>query len=497
MKDAGQEKVDDGKAKEAVKGGKLDKPEASVEAALPEISHLIERAVVEKEVRLMTRAIRQTLALRKKLKAHYLVSFIKGHLPTSSETQANLLQYLSNASEEMEVDGSAVEKPSTSSKPKASVLPEVEAYAYLLVLLFLLDSKLNKLAKECSTAAVQRLQKFNRRTLDALAARVYFYFSLSHERTDSLAEIRSTLLALNRTATLRHDELGQETLLNLLLRNYLHYNLYDQAEKLRSKTQRPEAQSNQQLSRYLYFLGRIRAIQLEYTDAKECLLQAARKAPQAAKGFRISCTKWAVLVRLLLGEIPERSIFMQPGMRKALRPYFELTNAVRIGDLELFRVVAEKNAAVFRQDRTHNLIVRLRHNVIRTGLRRISVSYARISLADVATKLHLDSATPVDDAECIVAKAIRDGGIDAVVDHAQGWMQSKESGDIYSSREPTTAFHSRIAFCLNTHNEAVKAMRFPPDAHKEELESGEKRRERQQQEQELAQHIVEEDEEGF
>ena len=38
----------------------------------------------------------------------------------------------------------------------------------------------------------------------------------------------STLLGLHCTAVLRHDETGQEVLLNLLLRNYLHYNLYDQ-----------------------------------------------------------------------------------------------------------------------------------------------------------------------------------------------------------------------------------------------------------------------------
>lgn len=81
-----------------------------------------------------------------------------------------------------------------------------------------------------------------------------------------------------------------------------------------------------QLCRYLYYLGKIRTIQLEYTDAKDCLLQAARKAPASARGFRIQCTKWAVIVRLLLGEIPERTTFMQPGMRKALRPYFELSN---------------------------------------------------------------------------------------------------------------------------------------------------------------------------
>lgn len=39
---------------------------------------------------------------------------------------------------------------------------------------------------------------------------------------------RSSLLALHRTAVLRHDAIGQETLMNLLLRNYLHHNLYDQ-----------------------------------------------------------------------------------------------------------------------------------------------------------------------------------------------------------------------------------------------------------------------------
>ena len=45
----------------------------------------------------------------------------------------------------------------------------------------------------------------------------------------------------------KDDDALQETLLNLLLRNYLHYNLYDQAEKLRSKAPRFEAHSNQQV----------------------------------------------------------------------------------------------------------------------------------------------------------------------------------------------------------------------------------------------------------
>ena len=38
----------------------------------------------------------------------------------------------------------------------------------------------------------------------------------------------SFLHARLRTCTLHHDEEGQAMLINLLLRNYLHYNLYDQ-----------------------------------------------------------------------------------------------------------------------------------------------------------------------------------------------------------------------------------------------------------------------------
>ncbi|GAA0167484.1 protease [Lithospermum erythrorhizon] len=460
---------------------------------LKEIGNLIETGAYAREVRRISRAIRSTIRLRKELKASVVSSFLNFALIPGSEVHTRLFSYLPKDNEQdMEVDTAT----STAQAPAKHPVPELEIYSYLLVLIFLLDQKKYDEAKACSEASIARLKNLNRRTVDILASRLYSFYSLCYEYTGNLAEIRGTLLALHRTATLRRDELGQETLLNLLLRNYLHYNLYDQAEKLRSKAPRFEAHSNQQFCRYLFYLGKIRTIQLEYTDAKESLLQAARKAPVAALGFRVQCTKWAVIVRLLLGEIPERTVFMQRGMEKALRPYFELTNAVRIGDLELFRTVVEKFSSTFSSDRTNNLIVRLRHNVIRTGLRNISISYSRISLADVAKKLRTDSENPVADAEGIVAKAVRDGAIDATLDHANGWMVSKETGDIYSTNEPQIAFNSRIAFCLNMHNEAVRALRFPPDSDKDK-ETAEKRRQRQQQEQELAKHIAEEDDDDF
>lgn len=61
-----------------------------------------------------------------------------------------------------------------------------------------------------------------------------------------------------------------------------------------------------------------------------------------------------------------------------------------MGMLQMMQV-ASRHAAVFAADATANLVTRLHHNVLRTGLRRLATAYSRISLADVAAKLHLPS----------------------------------------------------------------------------------------------------------
>lgn len=70
-----------------------------------------------------------------------------------------------------------------------------------------------------------------------------------------------------------------------------------QAEKFRSKAQRSDLfRSHAQYVRYLFYLGKIRAVQLEYSEARDCLQQASRKAPSSCLGFRISADKWLILV---------------------------------------------------------------------------------------------------------------------------------------------------------------------------------------------------------
>merc|ERR1711997_1386798 len=102
---------------------------------------------------------------------------------------------------------------------------------------------------------------------------------------------------MGRTATLRNDFEGQAVLINCLLRNYLNYNLYNQADKLVLKSTFPEQASNSEWARYYYYLGRIKAIQLAYSEAHSHLLQSGRKAPQnSAPGFKQHVAKLSITV---------------------------------------------------------------------------------------------------------------------------------------------------------------------------------------------------------
>lgn len=131
----------------------------------------------------------------------------------------------------------------------------------------------------------------------------------------------------------------------------------------------------------------------------------------------------------------------------------------------------------------------LRHNVIKTGLKKISAAYSRISFKEISEKLNLESAV---DAEYVVAKAIRDGSIDATIDHEKGYIQSNDNVDVYATTEPEKAFHMRIDFCLQIHNEAVKAMRYPPESWKQTKEEEDASKELN--EEDLADLLAEDDE---
>ncbi|KAH7155117.1 26S proteasome non-ATPase regulatory subunit 3 [Dactylonectria estremocensis] len=468
---------------------------------------LLDRAVALFDARFSLRALRSISIIRKRLAPDIIAQVIADTFPVSASS-GNIAKQLLVAIDrentplgrqggsEMEVD---IDSPKTGTKnsAKKEIIPETDIFLGILVQVYLFDSKQFQRGAEFSQYLTDRIQTLNRRTLDSLSAKVYFYYSIFCEHIAPLAPspqspvvaIRPTLLAALRTAVLRKDVDTQASVIVLLLRNYLLTSHINQADLLVSHTQFPENAVNNQVARFLYYLGRIRAIQLRYTEAHEHLTAATRKAPSSncALGFSQTATKLLLVVELLMGDIPDRATFRQPTMEIALHPYFLLVQAVRVGNLEDFETTIADHADTFRRDGTYSLILRLRQNVIKTGIRMMSLSYSRISLRDICIRLQLGSE---ESAEYIVAKAIRDGVIEATLDRERGFMKSKEIGDVYATREPGEAFHDRIQACLALHDESVKAMRFPMNQHRLELKNAQEARER---EREMAKEIQEGD----
>eukprot|EP00930_Biecheleria_cincta_P103510 TRINITY_DN954_c1_g1_i1.p1 TRINITY_DN954_c1_g1~~TRINITY_DN954_c1_g1_i1.p1 ORF type:complete len:513 (+),score=132.78 TRINITY_DN954_c1_g1_i1:197-1735(+) len=489
MKDASK----DG-AKEEAKATKKEEPKPKhprtvLLESIAENLRDINSGVNAGDFRVMMRVVRSFTGLRRKLEPAVLTALLEEFVDASSTDKAKYISYVPPATGDAEMPDAAAgeEKPKEIpikfpqlAKPYP---PELEAYAMTLLLVQLSHKAQDKeKALEIANALVLWLKTFNRRTIDIFSARAYFYLSLAYERCGRLSEIRPELLAAYRTACLRHDQMGQATLLNLLLRNYLAYNLYDQAWKLVSKTTFPESRPNMQYARYLFYIGQIKAVQLEYSDSHSKLMQAVRKAPQtstAALGFKLAATKLATVVELLMGGVPERSTFMQKELKEQLRPYYMLTMAVRSGDLHAFQECTKSHEALFKKDKTFTLINRLRYQVIKTGLRGISLSYSKISLQDICTKLGLESP---QDAAGVVAKAVVDGVIDVTIDYEGQFVQSNQKNELYSSCEPQKALHKRIAFCLQMHNDAVKAMAYPDENENKDGEGAEEKREREKRE---------------
>ncbi|RLN64776.1 hypothetical protein BBJ28_00021397, partial [Nothophytophthora sp. Chile5] len=254
---------------------------------------LLETVVKTNAKEKISRILRTTSKLRKTLSVGQLQQAVGQLLPDQNESKRALLALLSQISakvavtaktEDVEMTDATPEADASATTPVVVVLPvvdliEVEVYLFLYVLAALMKYKLTAEALDTVDKVLVRCQQFNRRTLDPFQAKVFSYYSSIHEQFGhDLSAIRNTLLAAHRTSCLRYDEIGQATLVNLLLRNYLQENLYEQAYKFVSKTTFPETVSNNQFVRYLYYVGKIQAVQLEYTESYTKLMQSIRKA---------------------------------------------------------------------------------------------------------------------------------------------------------------------------------------------------------------------------
>jgi 26S proteasome regulatory subunit N3 len=48
-------------------------------------------------------------------------------------------------------------------------------------------------------------------------------------------------------------------------------------------------------------------------------------------------------------------------------------------------------------------------------------------------------------------------------------MRSQDLADVYTSNDPQNIYNKRIKFCMDLHNDATKALEFPPKEDKRDF----------------------------
>jgi 26S proteasome regulatory subunit N3 len=106
-------------------------------------------------------------------------------------------------------------------------IPEVHMFIYVMVLMKLIDDGDFKYAKEFGDFIFARMRNVNRRTMDFLAAKAYYFAAVAYEKLGLLSELRPTLFEIYKSCCLHLDQIGQATIMNILIRSFLQQNLIE------------------------------------------------------------------------------------------------------------------------------------------------------------------------------------------------------------------------------------------------------------------------------
>ncbi|KII73454.1 putative 26S proteasome non-ATPase regulatory subunit 3 [Thelohanellus kitauei] len=274
---------------------------------------------------------------------------------------------------------------------------------------------------------------------------------------------------------LLHYEESCATLINLILRSYINNSLWSQAESFSCKCKIPENASNAQQARFSYYCGMISLVHCRYREAVHKFSEAFTCSQNLnAIGLKQACVRSILISKLLLGEYPDRKLFVNDCYFKGIVPYFDLIKAVKLGSNKLFTAYITENSSYYIRDRTAEIVMRLHHNVLQAALVKLSLSYSSISLVDIAKKIQLEG----NDVEFVVAKAIKENIIRAEIDHCKGIVNFTPSDDYYHTNKSLKMLQSRSAHCQMLYRKFIMAMTYPksaymfevqPDANNEDL----------------------------
>lgn len=192
----------------------------------------IDKAVTNKEIRTAVRLSRQVRKYRNVIKGHHLLEIVR-------ELGIQIDENIFRSSPDFNSSFVGTLDIGKNLQSRLWRVLEVESFVRTLIVLFLWREQKYTACLNAVNTLLMRIDNANRRTLDAYGALMFFFYLRLHQKNNTDLQERGTLLDAYNRACVRNDELGQSTLLNLLLRNYLKHNHIDAAYNLIEKSSFP------------------------------------------------------------------------------------------------------------------------------------------------------------------------------------------------------------------------------------------------------------------
>ncbi len=198
--------------------------------------------------------------------------------------------------------------------------------------------------------------------------------------------------------------------------------------------------NNSENARYFLYHGIIHMVNGEYKEALCCFSRA--DVLQKKRGLELIVLKHTIICRLLVGDFVINCRYSPE-----LEPYFSLVRCVKRADLMGFYKLLEKYREEYFKLNLWFVVRRLVKNLLREGVRKISMCYSRISIEEISRILGTD-------ARVLLEEALKNKFIDGYVQDGIYY-----GGNRFSGKE--MSYGIKIRELISVKDEISKMMHYP------------------------------------
>eukprot|EP01137_Pigoraptor_chileana_P000015 Opistho-2@35477 len=197
---------------------------------------------------------------------------------------------------------------------------------------------------------------------------------------------------------------------------------------------------------YHYYGGIVYCSQKRFKDALYFFQLAITVPAFTTSAVAIEAYKKYILVSLLVngqvGALPKHaSTTIVRSLRVYTEAYTELATAFEKRDPQHLRAVAQDRMNTFHEDRNVGLVKQCLESVYNANIERLTQTYLTLSLADIASTVHLRGAA---EAESYVLKMIENKQIFAKIDQVAGMVSFHDDPEEYDSIDTIEKIESHV-----------------------------------------------------